>query len=97
MNEGKILLQAIGCAVVIVAIMLLAIIHIDAIGEKAKILELTRLVNELGVDSRTEDILGKVVDVNMTIVSYRSYNKIPIIEYWVPDSIADLELIKIPK
>ena len=77
--------------------LLLPTIHVSAIGEVEKIEALREMVNELGVDARTEDILGKVSDVNMTLRSAKRYNKIPLIQFFVPDRIANLDLIEIPK
>jgi len=75
----------------------LPIIHLTAIGEVEKIEALRDMINELGVDARTEDILGKVVDVNMMLFSAKRYNKIPFIQFFVPDRIANLDSIKIPQ
>ena len=75
----------------------LPLIHFSAIGEVEQVEQLREMVNELGIDARTEDILGKVADVNMALSCAKRYNKIPLIQFFVPDRIADLELIEIPK
>lgn len=75
----------------------LGLAHFSAIGEIAEYEQLNLLVNELGVDARSEDILGKVADWNMKIANAKRYNKISFIQFWVSDKIANLESIVIPK
>ena len=86
----------VGCLIVMIGLAL-PLIHFCAIGEVEEIEQLREMVNELGIDARTEDILGKVADVNMTLKSAKRYNKIRFIQFFVPDKIASLDLIEIPK
>ena len=86
----------VGVILVIIGLALPAI-HFDSIGRYEEIETLRDMVNELGVDARTEDILGKVTDVNMSLKSLKRYNEIPLIQFFVPDRIANLDLIEIPK
>ena len=85
------------CVLVGFGLFALGAAHMNAIGTVAEVEQLRALVTELGQDARTEDILGKVADTNMGIMGARKYNKIPIFQFWIPDKIANLELIEIPK
>ena len=78
------------------ALIVLIAIHFIAIGEVAEYTALNSLVETLGVDGRTEDILGKVADWNMRIASAKRYNRIPVVAIWVPNKIANLKPIIVP-
>lgn len=76
---------------------ILGVIHLSAVSEVAKIEQLRTQIEELGSDARTEDILGKVADVNMYISSCRELNKLPTLDWFHPDKICHLKMIEIPK
>ena len=82
---------------VLVAVICLGLIHFEAIGKVEQYNALVSLVKELGIDARTEDILGKVADWNMSIADAKRYNKIPIVQFFIPDKLANLDPISVPK
>jgi len=90
------LLVVIGMVSLIV-VLYLCVIHFSAIGEVEKYKQLKEIVERTENSSNMEDILGKVADWNMKIANAKRYNKIPVIEIFVPDKIAGLEYIEIER
>jgi hypothetical protein len=90
---------AVACFVGVFAIIILWIIliaaHVFSIGWVTRTETLRADVARLGVDVRTEDVLGMVVQRNMTIATHRRYNE-TCLHWFYPDRIVNTPPILIP-
>ena len=85
-----------GVVLVVGGIIALSYLHASAGSAIARYHELCKLVDQSDDEKAMEDIYGKVADVNMGLASAKYWNK-TLLDIFVPDQIAALEFIVLPK
>ena len=97
LGDANVFVITVGVFCGLLASVMLILIHLQAIGIVVEIEQLRKQVQMLGEDSRTEDILGKVADVNMMLASCKRMNQVPTLGDFYPDKVCKLEEIAIPE
>ena len=90
------ILAFVSCFSVLVMWCIVPIEYLVSYGTVAEIEALRAEVDRLGVDARTDHILGKVAGVNMEIARYKCYTETTL-DWFFPDNIANMSPIVIPK
>ena len=96
-DEVGVPLAIIGIVGGVVLSLVLITVHVNAVGSIQQIEQLRKQVRELGEDARTEDILGKVADINMKLAACRAMNKVPTLDLFYPDKLCEVPEIIIPR